>query len=1285
MMAGIAHGSAVIVRERVGVLLLAALRAALIAWAAWATPCFATSAWIADASTLRRVDTTSGRVLARIELPNVRAIAATSGGGAWALRESDLVYVGADAASIAVDIGGLGYGEALQVGVDPFDDCAWVVTSRGLLAQFDKSGAMKRGVTLPAQPSALAVGLDQSVWLAGEGEIVRYSKEGLLAQSIGLDAEWTQPVVSLWPDPLRGTLWAVGVTLVASIATDADRPSRIADAGGPVVDSALLPRTGELWLLGERGLQAFDREFGRRSVDDSAGDNMSGASALAYDAAAHRMLVALPRSLVSIDPDARSADRIELDSRVRLTATPFRLWPGLSLIRPPEGASLIDARPSVHLGLDALCNGVACEITDGYLASVHVRAFLDQHPIAAEPRFDDAHGLVSFAPSAALHSGSNRFTAQATDRFGHASNEIDTTWTLLDSSPPRSLAKAPNQRPTVSLTSPVNGARFAPGSDIALSATASDPDGTVSKVEFYRDGTTLLGTDSTNPYSIVWTAVPAGIYSLSAKATDNKGATTTSATVSITIAPPPNAPPGVAFTSPADGSVVEASPGFTLVASATDSDGVIASLQFYDGLTLLGTVPGSGSSMSATWPVSEATTGLHTYRTVATDNGGATATAAVTLQVAAPPLVALVLPAACIRLQDPANVILQAEAAVTDGSITSVAFFHGDTLIGTSTAEPFTISWAGVREGTYVITAKATDDRGATAVSSGVSIVVESSNAKPVVAMTSPAEGATFAAGSSVTLTATANDGDGTIAKVEFLRGTTLIGTSYAPPHSALWSAVAPGNYLLAARATDNLGAIGTSPAVAVTVEANHPPIVSLDAPAEGTRYLEPAIVELKATASDSDGSIAFVDFYDGATLIGRTTLAPYAITWSNAPAGPHSLTAKATDGAGAVATSAAVAIVVDPNEAPQVSLLLPVGNVYFAPATIALNAAATDADGILRVDYYQGATLVGSAASAPYSYVWDNVAAGAYSITAVAIDGRGKTGTSAAALLNVLGDLQIALVAGVDGAIVADDVMAVSGTLVAPANAGVLVNGRRAQVTADGRFYVNALPLQPGTNTISITAIAQDGQTATRTASVTSTGPSGFAVTAGPTEGLAPLTVAFAIIDRGGVDFQALELDFDSDGTADFIVDRSRFVNGSFELSITYPAGTWTTTTRIRNVSGEVVYATATVVTVLAPLDLEARVRSVFTGMLDRLRSGNIAGALTAFTDTVYEKYRAIFTALGGNLAASVDQMGDLSEVTFQDDIAEYGVVRITPDGPQRFMMYLIRGSDGIWRIEGM
>lgn len=88
--------------------------------------------------------------------------------------------------------------------------------------------------------------------------------------------------------------------------------------------------------------------------------------------------------------------------------------------------------------------------------------------------------------------------------------------------------------PAVSLTAPANGATYTSPASIALTATAADSDGTVSKVEFFN-GTTLLNSDTTTPYSYTWSNVLPGAYAITAKATDNSGATATSAIANIAV------------------------------------------------------------------------------------------------------------------------------------------------------------------------------------------------------------------------------------------------------------------------------------------------------------------------------------------------------------------------------------------------------------------------------------------------------------------------------------------------------------------------------------------------------------------------------------------------------------------------------------------------------------------------------------------------------------------------------------------------------------------------------
>lgn len=102
----------------------------------------------------------------------------------------------------------------------------------------------------------------------------------------------------------------------------------------------------------------------------------------------------------------------------------------------------------------------------------------------------------------------------------------------------------PNIAPTVNITSPANNASFAAPATITFNANALDTDGSVSKVEFYN-GNTLLGSDNASPYTYTWVNVAAGTYTITAKATDNLGATTTSSAITIVVQAKPTDCAGV--------------------------------------------------------------------------------------------------------------------------------------------------------------------------------------------------------------------------------------------------------------------------------------------------------------------------------------------------------------------------------------------------------------------------------------------------------------------------------------------------------------------------------------------------------------------------------------------------------------------------------------------------------------------------------------------------------------------------------------------------------------------
>ena len=207
----------------------------------------------------------------------------------------------------------------------------------------------------------------------------------------------------------------------------------------------------------------------------------------------------------------------------------------------------------------------------------------------------------------------------------------------------------------------------------------------------------------------------------------------------------------------------------------------------------------------------------------------------------------------------------------------------------------------------------------------------ESGNQPPSVSLSSPANGATYPAASTIPVSATASDPDGMIARVEFYAGTTLIGTDTTSPYSASWANVAAGTYTLKAVVWDAAGASTTSATRSITVSSsapgNQPPSISLTVPASGAIFTAPASITLSANASDPDGTVTQVDFYAGSTLLGTDTSTPYGLTWTTAVAGSYALTAVARDNAGATTVSSTRDITVKPPTLPSTAVFTPSSN----------------------------------------------------------------------------------------------------------------------------------------------------------------------------------------------------------------------------------------------------------------------------------------------------------------------------------------------------------------------
>ena len=192
----------------------------------------------------------------------------------------------------------------------------------------------------------------------------------------------------------------------------------------------------------------------------------------------------------------------------------------------------------------------------------------------------------------------------------------------------------------------------------------------------------------------------------------------------------------------------------------------------------------------------------------------------------------------------------------------------------------------------------------------------------PSVSITSPSNNDILQSQTAVTIEAYASDSDGTIAGVEFFVDSTSLGMDNSPPFSFTWNNVNNGSYRLTARTTDDRVAT-ISPVVNITVTDF--PSVSIVSPSNNEEFVEQTNITITADASDTDGSIANVEFYHDSVSLGVDYIEPYSVNWDSVPAGSYNLTARAIDNDGAVSISTVVTITVI--ESTAAGILIPKSN----------------------------------------------------------------------------------------------------------------------------------------------------------------------------------------------------------------------------------------------------------------------------------------------------------------------------------------------------------------------
>ena len=374
-----------------------------------------------------------------------------------------------------------------------------------------------------------------------------------------------------------------------------------------------------------------------------------------------------------------------------------------------------------------------------------------------------------------------------------------------------------------SLTAPANNSTFTQPANLTLDATATSTTGTVAKVEFYQ-GTTKLGEDLTSPYSFAWNSVSAGIYVLTAVASDTTGLLATSGPVNITVNNTGQ---------PTTNTLVALGGTWTYLDNGTDQ-GTNWSQRIFD----------SGSWSNGVAPLGYCTSACGYGIVTTVSFGGNTAAKYTTTYfrrafTIANPAQVTALNLSLLR-DDGAVVYLNGievhRVNMPAGDITSTTFaasaanysFDQTQLPASALVAGNNVLAIEVHQGTLSssdIAMEAQLD----------AVLSASSDLPPLVTLTAPANNTLYGAPASFTVSASASDSDGSVTNVAFYANTTKLADDTTAPYSFNVASLAAGSYALTAVARDNTGLSTASAAVNITVSANTAaPVVFAKTPAPG-------------------------------------------------------------------------------------------------------------------------------------------------------------------------------------------------------------------------------------------------------------------------------------------------------------------------------------------------------------------------------------------------------------------------------------------------------------------
>lgn len=391
-------------------------------------------------------------------------------------------------------------------------------------------------------------------------------------------------------------------------------------------------------------------------------------------------------------------------------------------------------------------------------------------------------------------------------------------------------------------------------------------------------------------------------------------------------------------------------------------------------------------------------------------------------------------------------------------------------------------------------------------------------------------------------------------------------------------------------------------------------------------------------------------------------------------PEGPNLFTGTLTDAFKQKSAAAESSFVVDLS-APTLVNLSPPDGANLPQQAVTTITGNTDEPASVSFDNRDEFVGIGAITqNAPFS--WNaTLRPGANRLQLTSTDIAGNARTQTITLNMAFSTIAFDIESPVAGAQIASDSVLVRGALMIDAAVGITVNGVAAELS--GQQFQAVVPLVQGTNDITVTATSPNGITSSKTIRVNAQLPE-IQIQAHPNPTIVGRPAKFTLTMNATP--KLVEVDYNGDGTFD---QNSLDPNAVF-AHVYYQAGTYQAKFRVTNQQDQTSERTVTVV-VVDYSAVDGRIRRVYQEMVAQLRAGNVNSAKSYFTSGSADQYGQVFTALGTGLVSAANNLGTLAEGMVGEDFAEYTLVRNGPDGPEIFLVYFLRGSDGLWRIDSM